>query len=88
MTQSETREFIFKLTKTLIAKQCYIKGYGEQFRVMDGQHNPEMNINKRQFKILQHNGLVEKDGLIYRVTKTVSPFVAAIDVKLPMTGID
>lgn len=84
MTQQELREFVLKLTKTLVAKKCYIKGYGDKFRVIDENHNPELNIDKRTHKVLEFNNIIQRDNLIWRVIVTASPFAHAIDVKLPI----
>src|SRR6187549_2368876 len=65
MTQQETREYIFRLINTLIEKQCYIKGFGDKFRIVDKEHNPIMNIPRNQMNILKLNNIVSLNGLIY-----------------------
>lgn len=84
MTQQETREFIMQLTATLIQKKCYIKGYGDKMRICDSNHNPVMNIAKHQFVILELNGIVRKEGLIYVLDVAVNPFKHYLEVKLPI----
>lgn len=43
----------------------YVKGYGEQFRVMSFSHSPAFNIPKADFKFLIDVGIVELENLIY-----------------------
>lgn len=84
MTQQETKQFIFQLTTTLVQKQCYIKGYGNQMRICDHLHNPIMNISKSNFNVLMINKIIRRDGLMYVLNISVSPFKQWIDVKLPL----
>jgi hypothetical protein len=83
MTQSELRDFTFKLINTCISKQCYIKGYGTLFRVCDLEHNPVMNITKQQFDMLTYNGVFIRNGLVYSLNVIANPFGHPIDIKLP-----
>lgn len=83
MTQSGLREFIFKLTQTMIEKKCYIKGYGDKYRIMDELHSPVRNVAKGEFAVLVENKIVERDGLVYKLSVTSSPFTHYLDVKLP-----
>lgn len=83
MTQQETREFIFKLINTLISKQCYIKGFGEKFRVCDSNHNPLTNISRQHFNILKLNKIVSLHGLIYTLDVFENPFKHQIEIQLP-----
>lgn len=80
MTNSETRQYVFELTKELIAKECYIKGYGDQFRICDANHNPVKNISKTIMNILKHNDVVLQDELIHVNNPLFKGFVAPIDV--------
>lgn len=84
MTQQELREFIFKLTTTMIAKKAYIKGYGDKFRVMDHTHSPYINIDRRCMEVLQYNNIVKQDGLIWVMNVAASPFTHKLDIKLPL----
>lgn len=83
MTQRELQETTFELINTLVNRQCYIKGYGEKFRVMDKDHHAITNITKQQFKILEHNDIVIRDGLIHVLNILANPFSAPISIKLP-----
>lgn len=88
MTQSELRQFIHKLITTLIAKNCYIKGYGDKFRIMDEKHNPVQNISKLEMKVLQINNIVKLTGITYHLNVIANPFAHAIDVRLPSRSDD
>ncbi len=84
MTQSEQREFIFQLTNKMIVNNCYIKGYGDKYRVVDEAHSPLQNINKADMNTLLCNDIVIRNGLIWVLNVTSSPFTHPIDVKLPV----
>ncbi len=83
MTQQEVREFTFKLINNMVTKKCYIKGYGDKFRVVDSTHSPFINIDKMIMKILQFNKIVVRSGLIYQLDVLANPFSHPIDIKLP-----
>ncbi len=83
MTQQETREHIFRLINTLIEKQCYIKGFGDKFRIVDKYHNPITNIPRNQMNILKLNNIVSLNGLIYTLDVFENPFKHQIEVQLP-----
>lgn len=83
MTQQETKEYIFRLINTLIEKQCYIKGFGDKFRIVDKEHNPIMNIPRNQMNILKLNNIVSLHGLIYTLDVFENPFKHQIEVQLP-----
>lgn len=83
MTQAELKEFSFKLINTLIAKQCYIKGYGKMFRVVDGKHNPEINITKAQMDVLVVNKIIQQYDLIWVLIVAANPFESFHSIKLP-----
>lgn len=83
MTQQETRQEVFQLSRIILDKQCYIKGYGEQFRVVDATHTPVRNISEQLMRVLQLNNVVTRDGLLHVVNPEFKPFTHAIDVKLP-----
>lgn len=83
MTQQEVREFTFKLINNMVTKKCYIKGYGDKFRVVDITHSPFINIDKMIMKILQFNKIVVRAGLIYQLDVVANPFSHPIDIKLP-----
>jgi len=74
MTQQELRDFTFQLTDTMIRKNCYIKGYGKLYRVMDQHHNPEINITKTQFDTLRLNKIVQPAGLIWTLAVIANPY--------------
>lgn len=84
MTQQETKEHIISLTNTLIQKKCYIKGFGDKFRICDEHHNPVMNIPKHQFEILVENNIVRREGLIHVLNVAANPFKHYLEVKLPI----
>lgn len=86
MTQQQQRDLVFQLTKTMIKKQSYVKGYGDKFRVMDSEHNPLQNIDRPTMRILELNGVVARNGLVWNTILTQSPFSIALDVKLPQRG--
>lgn len=83
MTQQETREHIFRLINTLIEKQCYIKGFGDKFRICDKDHNPVMNIPRNQMNILKLNNIVSQHGLIHTLDILENPFKHQIEVQIP-----
>lgn len=83
MTNEELRSFTFNLINTLISKQCYIKGYGKQYRVCDKDHNPVINLSSKQFLVLKMNRVIEQSGLIYVVVLLANPFKNGVDIKLP-----
>lgn len=43
----------------------YIKGYGDQFRVMDKDHNPQFNMPRLDLLFLIKKGVVEQKDLVY-----------------------
>jgi hypothetical protein len=84
MTQQELRQKVFELTKTLIAKSAYIKGYGTGlYRACDKSHNPIINFNQQTMNVLKLNKVVKPDGLIYILAVAASPFTIPLDVQLP-----
>jgi hypothetical protein len=83
MTRQQTKEYIFRLINTLVEKQCYIKGYGEKFRICDNSHNPIMNISKQHFNILLLNNIVMKEGLIHILAILENPFKHQTEITLP-----
>lgn len=74
---------MFKITQTIISKNCYIKGYDKLFRVMDESHNPVQNITKQVMDILVYNKKVIRDGLIHVITPGAKPFETYVDVIIP-----
>lgn len=84
MTQQQLREFVFKLVKTCIEKKCYIKGYGDQFRIVDEMHSPVRNISKEVMKVLTHNKIYARYGLVYTLITNISPFTHYLEVQLPV----
>lgn len=83
MTQQETRQEIFNLSQIILSKQCYIKGYGVEFRIVDATHSPVRNISKQLMNVLKLNKVVTREGLVYIIDPEFKPFTHAIDVKLP-----
>jgi len=84
MTQQELKEFVFKLINTMVSKQCYIKGYGNQYRVMDATHSPVINIDKQSMAILTENNLVVRSGLVWSLNVLANPYSHYNDIKLPV----
>lgn len=74
MTVNETKQFVFKVINTMLAKKCYVKGYGNQFRVMDEKHNPEINISKEVMRTILDSGVIKKEGVIFILNKDQNPF--------------
>lgn len=83
MTQQELRNSTMNLIKVAIEKQCYIKGYGAQFRVMDATHSPIMNISREQMNVLSLNKIFRMNGLIWTLQVTSNPFTHPLEVQLP-----
>jgi hypothetical protein len=84
MTQQELRESIFRIINKMIANNCYIKGYGDKFRICDEKHSPVQNIDKRQMEVLKLNSIVVLRGLIWNLNVLANPFAHPIDIKLPV----
>lgn len=84
MTQQELRQKVFELTKTMLSKRAYIKGYGPgAYRVMDKDHRPVININEQVMRVLKLNKVVALSGLIYPLSVEAFPFTIPLDVQLP-----
>lgn len=83
MTQSELRQSVFELINICIAKNCYIKGFGDKFRVMDAEHNPVKNIDKRQMEILKLNNIFVLHGLVWNLRVLANPFQIPLQIELP-----
>lgn len=80
MTNRDKKELAFKLIDTLIEKNCYIKGYGDKFRVMAADHSPVMNISKSEMEILKENKIVELKGLVWNLMVVTNPFTHPVDI--------
>lgn len=83
MTQKELRQVILNLVTTCIDNNCYIKGYGTQFRVVDHTHSPIINISKQQMNILIFNKIYCQEGLVYKLTVNTNPFSHYLEINLP-----
>lgn len=82
MTQKELKEFVLKLIKTCNEKKCYIKGYGDKFRVMDHTHSPVINITKEVMSVLKHNKIFSLKGAVY-VLEEHKTFTHYLEIELP-----
>lgn len=83
MTQIEQKQSALKLINELVEKNCYIKGYGDKFRVCDEYHNPLKNITKQETEIMKENNIVRGNGLIYVLNVTRNPYSSYGEIILP-----
>jgi hypothetical protein len=83
MTQQELRQSTFALINKLVALNCYIKGYGDKFRVCDENHNPVTNITKEQMNVLKENNIVRGNDLIHVLNVTKNPYNISGEIILP-----
>lgn len=51
--------------QSLVNRGGYIKGYGEQFRVMDSDHNPIFNIPKDDIGLLINESVFERKEMVF-----------------------
>jgi hypothetical protein len=84
MTHQELRESAYEIINILIAKRCYIKGFGKKFRVMDENHNPVQNISQAQMDTLFRNNIISQDRFIYRPRVIANPFSSPLSIKIPV----
>ena len=66
MKIQEKENIITRINKVL-KDGGYIKGYGNNCRLMDFKHNPVLNFPKNICKELFDNGVLCQSGLIYKL---------------------
>lgn len=69
----EQRENMCMTVLDSLKKGGYLKGQGKQKRVMSQDHSPIITISNDIFNLLEINGLLKKDGLIYRWSRNPFP---------------
>lgn len=74
ISQPQLSFFYFNLINSLIEWKAYIKPYGTNFRIVNEEHSPKMNLTKDQLEVLVDNKIVKKSGLIWNVVATKNPF--------------
>lgn len=62
---------------SLIERGGYIKGYGDQYRIMDTTHSPVFNIPKLDMAFLIENGVVVRNELVYVLSENSQSIVSA-----------
>jgi hypothetical protein len=85
MTRQELRSHSYQIAKRIVENKCYVKGYGRQFRIVDKDHNPILNIEKPVMNILLLNNVVRKEGLIH-VLNTGFVLKTELDIEMPKLG--
>lgn len=74
--QRELQANCFNILTKMIFNRGYIKGYGSKTdRLMSHDHSPIENIENKFTSVLNINGLIIREGLVYIITDKATTII-------------